>query len=146
MITQTRRDEASVPTDTRQADGGIAAADGRAGDDAASSPDFRDPAAGWEDAALAKRLKMPLMKLCVLYLTGDPAATGVAVTEPMARFHLLNGASVDRIDWLANTSMRGMAESFALMVNDRYDLDRIGDNHRVVVQHGRVTTGTALFN
>jgi malonyl-CoA decarboxylase len=41
----------------------------------------------------------------------------------VARFHLGNGARLERVNWLGNTAPRGMRESFGLMVNYLYDLD-----------------------
>ena len=47
----------------------------------------------------------------------------------MARFHLGNGARLERINWLADTSDKAMAQAYGLMVNYQYDLDDIEKNH-----------------
>jgi malonyl-CoA decarboxylase len=56
----------------------------------------------------------------------------------VARFHLRNGARLERINFLANHGARGMTESFGLMVNYLYDLDRIEANHEGFVRQGEV--------
>lgn len=48
--------------------------------------------------------------------------------DPVAHFHLLNGASIWRLNWLADTSPNGLQRSHGLMVNYRYHLPDIGDN------------------
>jgi malonyl-CoA decarboxylase len=56
----------------------------------------------------------------------------------VARFHLGNGARLERIDWLGNVSARGMRESFGLMVNYLYDPNTIEANHEAFVNTGKV--------
>ena len=51
-----------------------------------------------------------------------------APRDPVARFHLANGALVERLDWLADPTARGLEQSFGVMVNYRYALDRIAPN------------------
>ena len=64
--------------------------------------------------------------------------------DAVARFHLGNGARLERIDWLGDTSDRAMAQAHGLMVNYQYDLDDIEKNHetyaegRTVVASGSV--------
>ena len=48
--------------------------------------------------------------------------------DPVAHFHLHNGASIWRVNWLADTSPQGLQRSYGMMVNYRYDLDDIGRN------------------
>ncbi|MGE5088386.1 MAG: malonyl-CoA decarboxylase [Candidatus Levyibacteriota bacterium] len=73
-------------------------------------------------------LQEPLIALCATYLLqgGDGTET---VRDPVARFHLNNGASLERIDWLANTSRRGLRESLGMMVNYLYVPRSIEANH-----------------
>jgi malonyl-CoA decarboxylase len=83
---------------------------------------------GWpDDPGAAARLQGPLTGLAALYLSGSD---GGSVTDPVGRFHLGNGARLERVNWLANPSARGMAESHGVMVNYLYDLDEIERNHR----------------
>jgi malonyl-CoA decarboxylase len=58
--------------------------------------------------------------------------------DPVARFHLGNGARLERINWLGNTATRAMRESFGIMVNYLYDHDSIEDNHEAFARDGRI--------
>jgi malonyl-CoA decarboxylase len=76
------------------------------------------------------------MRLCVLYLTRQPSP-GSRV-DPVARFHLGNGARLERINWLGNAARRAIQESFGIMVNYLYDHDSIEDNHEAFVRDGTI--------
>ena len=52
----------------------------------------------------------------------------------MARFHLGNGARLERINWLGDSAPRGIQESFGIMVNYIYDHDSIEENHEAFVR------------
>ena len=55
----------------------------------------------------------------------------------MARFHLGNGARLERLNFLGDTLAEGpRAERTALMVNYLYDLDDIEKNHEAYAEHG----------
>ena len=56
--------------------------------------------------------------------------------DPVARFHLGNGARLERINWLGNVARRAIQESFGIMVNYLYDHDSIEDNHERFVRDG----------
>jgi len=73
-------------------------------------------------------LKELLMQLCATYLVqrGDG---GEAEQDAVARFHLNNGARLERINWLADLSRKGLRESLGLMVNYLYEPKAIEDNH-----------------
>ena len=98
---------------------------------------------GWhEEAATAAALKGPLLRLCAEYLTASNGGKGP--TDPVARFHLGNGARLERVNYLANIASRGFKESYGLMVNYLYDLDRIEANHEAFVRHGTVAHSDAV--
>src|ERR1700687_5734221 len=90
----------------------------------------------WHDLAQSEKLRPALMRLCVLYLTRQ-AAPGSRV-DPVARFHLGNGARLERINWLGNTARRAIHESFGIMVNYLYDHGSIEDNHEAFVRDGTI--------
>jgi len=99
--------------------------------------------ADWaDDPAVSAALKPPLLRLCARYLT--LSENGAGPSDPVARFHLGNGARLEQIDWLANPGKRGMKESFGLMANYLYDLDRIEANHEAFVHRGQVTCADAV--
>ena len=53
--------------------------------------------------------------------------------DPVARFHLSNGASLHRINWAADCSAKGVRQSSGLMVNYLYDPPRLETNHEAFV-------------
>ena len=57
--------------------------------------------------------------------------------DPVARFHLGNGARVERINWAADVSNKGLKQSYGLMVNYLYDLKRL-DKHRHQLAEGKI--------
>ena len=58
--------------------------------------------------------------------------------DPVANFHLRNGARVLRLNWRADASAAGLARSHGLMVNYEYQLDRLADNNRAYLVGGAV--------
>jgi malonyl-CoA decarboxylase len=64
--------------------------------------------------------------------------------DPVARFHLGNGARLERINWLADTSEKGVRQSLSLMVNYRYELKDIERNHEAYVNHGNIVASKAV--
>ncbi len=91
----------------------------------------------WNDVSLAGALRAPLLRFAALYLTGGFKASElreVSRPEPVARFHLGNGARLERINWLGNPSARGIAESFGVMVNYLYDPDAIEARHAILIE------------
>jgi malonyl-CoA decarboxylase len=90
----------------------------------------------WHDLAQSERLRPALMRLCALYLT-EQRSPGSRI-DPVARFHLGNGARLERINWLGNATPRAIQESFGIMVNYLYDHDSIEDNHEAFVRDGTV--------
>lgn len=81
-------------------------------------------------------LREPLEGLAAWYLTRAWKAGHAA--DPVARFHLGNGARLERVNWLADTSPKGLAQSFGLMVNYVYDLGEVERNHEAYVNRHRV--------
>lgn len=90
----------------------------------------------WHDPARSEKLRPALLRLCAQYLTW-PALSGSRI-DPVARFHLSNGARLERINWLGNTAPRAIRESFGIMVNYLYDHDSIENNHEAFVRGGTI--------
>ena len=78
-------------------------------------------------------LKEPLTQLCATYLLQRGIGTDTT-RDSVARFHLNNGAKLERINWLADTSKKGLADSLGLMVNYLYEPRAIEGNHQEFVQ------------
>jgi malonyl-CoA decarboxylase len=95
-----------------------------------------------EEAAIAAALEAPLMRLCAEYLTAENGGKGP--DDPVARFHLGNGARLERINWRANVARRGLDESYGLMVNYLYDPATIEANHEAFLHAGTVARSAAI--
>lgn len=89
-----------------------------------------------EDKALAADLGDELEPLCAYYLTH--AKHGREPLDPVARFHLRNGARLERINWLGDTSVLGIDRSAGLMVNYVYRLDDVERNHELYTKQYKV--------
>jgi malonyl-CoA decarboxylase len=89
-----------------------------------------DPKAAVERLA---SLQAPLTQLCATYLLQGSDGTE-PVQDPVARFHLNNGANLERINWLADLSRKGLRESLGLMVNYLYVPRAIQSNHEKFVR------------
>jgi len=64
--------------------------------------------------------------------------------DPVARFHLGNGARLERLNWLGDGSEKAMAQSYGLMVNYLYELDDIEKNHEAYAQSRTVIAANAV--
>ncbi|MGH1352550.1 MAG: malonyl-CoA decarboxylase [Methyloligellaceae bacterium] len=84
-------------------------------------------------------LQKPLMTLAAQYFLNEKRRTGEPI-DPVARFHLGNGASLKQINWLGDTSAKGLGQSAGLMVNYLYELSSIEENHEAYVSNGEIKT------
>ena len=94
----------------------------------------------------AQRALEPILsRLCARYLVKEeaPGRPGRA-RDPVAHFHLSNGARTERLNWRADTSENGYRQSFGLMVNYLYDPERIEENHELYMGEGRRAVAPAL--
>ena len=98
---------------------------------------------GWQrDPAAVRVLEPILVRLGARYLLAE--SRGKRARDPVAHFHLSNGARVERISLLADTSEKGVRESASLMVNYLYDLAKIEDNHEAYAGEAKRTASTAV--
>lgn len=95
------------------------------------------------DARLSEALRVPLEKLCARYLLKEKS--GGQPLDPVANFHLNNGARVDSFLWLADTSARGMRQSYGMMVSYRYDLDAVDKNHERFLLNGQIAASSRVL-
>ena len=77
-------------------------------------------------------------------ITCAPATAAACRSTAVARFHLGNGARLERLDWLADTSERALKQSYGLMVNYLYDLDYIERNHEAYAQQRAIVASSAV--
>ncbi len=97
----------------------------------------------WRVEETAARLQDPLMRAAAWYFLRARNGRGLPV-DAVARFHLGNGARLERINWLADTSERAMAQGHGLMVNYQYDLDDIEKNHEAYAESRTVVASSAV--
>lgn len=81
-----------------------------------------------QDKASEERLKAVIRPLAARYLVDEKNRHGLPL-NPVARFHLGNGAELHRINWLGDISNKGFKQAAGLMVNYLYVLDDIERNH-----------------
>ncbi|NMM88982.1 malonyl-CoA decarboxylase [Rhodococcus sp. SRB_17] len=84
-----------------------------------------------------------LMQCAAHYLARE--LPGGKPADAVARFHLGNGARVERLNWAGDPSAKGYKQSYGLMVNYLYDLKRT-DKHRGLLAQGRVATSKDIEN
>jgi len=96
-----------------------------------------------DDARLVRLLQAPLVRLAARYLLGAKAGEE-QIFDPVGRFHLGNGASIERLNFLADTSEKGLAQSFGLMVNYLYTPDEIEDNVENLLQKGKIAASPTI--
>ena len=88
-------------------------------------------------------LEKALTAMAARYFLLEKDADGRPI-DPVARFHLGNGARLERINWLADKSARGLRQSHGLMVNYLYKLDDIEKNHEAFANSGTVAASGAV--
>ncbi len=86
-------------------------------------------------------VRLMLLRCAAQYLgretrEGKPA-------DPVARFHLGNGARIERLNWAGDPSAKGLKQSYGLMVNYLYDLKRL-DKHRLRLSQGQIPISSAV--
>jgi malonyl-CoA decarboxylase len=94
------------------------------------------------DRAAIEALEAVLVPLCGRYLVEEKQ--DALPLDPVARFHFGNGARLERIDWLANTSERGLHESLGIMVNYVYEPSQIEENHEAYFRDGKLAISPAV--
>jgi len=97
----------------------------------------------FENAELATQLRAVLEPLAAYYFLTARTPKGRLI-DSVARFHLGNGARLERINWLGDLSPKGMRESAGIMVNYLYRLDDIEKNHEAYANTGEVIASGAV--
>lgn len=89
-------------------------------------------------------VKPALQALCAYYLLNEKRHDGKRARDPVAHFHLSNGARMQRLNWLADTSAKGIASSAGMMINYLYRLDRIERFHEDYTGEGRIAASSTI--
>lgn len=100
----------------------------------------------YQDEEIAAALKPILLHLVAGYLLYQRRESSGTALDSVAHFHLSNGAQVERINWLADSSDRGLRQSAGMMVNYLYALEQIEDNHEAYVTGGEIPASSAVRN
>jgi malonyl-CoA decarboxylase len=95
------------------------------------------------NAELAAQLRAVLEPLAAYYFLKARTPKGRLV-DSVARFHLGNGARLERINWLGDLSPKGLRESAGIMVNYLYRLEDIEKNHEAYANQGEIATSNAV--
>lgn len=99
---------------------------------------------GWrDDPARADAVRRALMPAAATYMLRAKTPAGRPL-DPVARFHLGNGARLERLNPFGDVSPKGMKQSYALMVNYGYDLAEIERNHEIYAERGEVIAAPAI--
>ncbi|MCB2079712.1 MAG: malonyl-CoA decarboxylase family protein, partial [Novosphingobium sp.] len=97
----------------------------------------------WENEVIAEDLRDTLTRLAAKYLLEAKGRGGLPF-DPVARFHLGNGARLERINWMADLSGRGLRQSHGLMVNYLYDTREIESNHEAFANEGTIAASRVV--
>ncbi|SDN66873.1 malonyl-CoA decarboxylase [Afipia sp. GAS231] len=96
-----------------------------------------------ENAELTAQLRGVLEPLAAHYFLKARTSKG-RVIDSVARFHIGNGARLEKIDWLGDLSPKGLRESAGIMVNYLYRLDDIEKNHEAYANQGEIAASSAV--
>src|SRR6187399_2186164 len=96
----------------------------------------------WQDGA-AEHLKEPMLHAAATYFLTARNRNGGAL-DPVARFHLGNGARLQQLNPLGDLSEKGLAQSHGLMVNYQYDIDDIEKNHEAYAQNRVIVAANGI--
>lgn len=95
------------------------------------------------DRTAAESLRAPLLAAAATYFLRARDGKG-RVVDPVARFHLGNGARLERLNFLGDVSANGLKQSHGLMVNYLYDLDRIEANHEAFAEGSAIAASDSV--
>jgi malonyl-CoA decarboxylase len=97
----------------------------------------------FEDAELTAQLRAVLEPLAAHYFLKARTSKGRLI-DSVARFHIGNGARLEKIDWLGDLSPKGLRESAGIMVNYLYRLEDIEKNHEAYANQGEIAASSAV--
>lgn len=97
----------------------------------------------WQSQTARETVREPLLRAATWYFLHARNARDTPV-DAVARFHLGNGARLEQLDFLGDSSEKGIAQSCGLMVNYRYDIDDIEKNHEAYAEGHAVIASSAV--
>jgi malonyl-CoA decarboxylase len=99
--------------------------------------------ADWWRTPEAAEAREPLLRAAASYFMAARTRRGLPL-DPVARFHLGNGARLEQLNWLADASPKGLRQSYGLMVNYLYDLEEIEKNHEAYAEGRAIVASGAI--
>ena len=96
-----------------------------------------------ENLTVTEALRAPMMRLCAHYLVKEKGLNRRAL-DPVAHFHLKNGARMESLNWRGDLSSRGVKSAGGIMINYLYDLSRVEDNHEAYTSTGEAAISSAV--
>ena len=90
-----------------------------------------------------RAMRETLSRAAVRYLFDAKDPSGKPL-DSVARFHLGNGARLERLNWMGDVGEKGLAEGAGFMVNYLYDLAAVEDNHEAFANHGEIVASTEV--
>jgi malonyl-CoA decarboxylase len=109
--------------------------------DVAVLKELDDPA--WPTSPRLSEMEGAIMAAAAAYFLRAKTSRGKPI-DPVARFHLGNGARLERINFLGDTSTKGLRQSYGVMVNYLYDLPNIESNHEAYAEKREVVASSAV--
>jgi len=97
----------------------------------------------WLNEEVVEQVRAPLEQLVAHYLVNEKSRNNPM--DPVARFHLGNGARLERINWLGDNSENGLAQSSGLLVNYYYSLKDIEKNHEAFANNKKVVASSGIL-
>ncbi len=98
----------------------------------------------FEDEKLLESLKPALQRLVAYYLAY--ARKKDEPLDPVARFHLRNGARLKRLNWLGDCSPNGIRQSAGMLANYVYEPDKIVQNHEAHVKERKFAIDRKIYD
>jgi malonyl-CoA decarboxylase len=96
-----------------------------------------------DDRAVGDRIRPAVLSAAARYLIGTRDGRA---RDPVANFHLSNGASLERLNWLANPASYGVEESLGVLVNYLYDRSKIATNAGAYLSDGTIKVSNQVRN
>jgi malonyl-CoA decarboxylase len=97
----------------------------------------------WQQPSTREAVREPFMRAAASYFLHARNPRGLPI-DPVARFHLGNGARLEQIDFLGDDSEKGIRQAYGLMVNYLYDLDDIEKNHEAFAASRSIAASNAV--
>jgi len=97
-----------------------------------------------ENIDICETLEPIMLRLAADYLLNQRRKKKGTALDPVAHFHLSNGAQIEKINWLADCSNRGIQQSAGMMVNYLYGVEQILENHEAYITGREIPASNAV--